>query len=268
MEMVRTWDAQIAYLALAAVLVDTSNLGDGSKTWDVDRKAVEVLEARVALAPVSVASSASTASAKSSADGAMTDRNGGGAYERDAFFAHVSAAKTDLDALTVRDCLRKDYKSWTVSASGRDEKGGRVVGISSVVKPLSWLVSKAGAETFDRERSVRNEERLAETVRAYTKERSLDVFAIMTAVVHDRDFKRELLLFPCTESTKGVVKGFEQKVGEKCGLVRHESEVEMVNGSGGDGLVGAKVWWQGNVGVSRKGVARMLREAVAKSTTP
>jgi len=111
----RVWDAQLAKLALASVLIDTVNLTAKRKVEVVDVEAVEYLETKINLSP----------------------RDAVG-YDRQRFYDEIDKAKKDLDGLALGDVLRKDYKEW--------DEGGRKLGISSVVKPTEWLNGKCGGE--------------------------------------------------------------------------------------------------------------------------
>ncbi|KAI9887359.1 MAG: Exopolyphosphatase [Watsoniomyces obsoletus] len=104
------WDTQLAQLAWAAILVDTSKLTSQHKTTDHDRKAVEYLESKIA---------------------------GGAEHARDMFYWVINKAKKNIGHLSTADILRRDYKEWV----GTD---GRKLGISSVPRTLSWQVEHAG----------------------------------------------------------------------------------------------------------------------------
>ncbi|KAK8187168.1 hypothetical protein HDK77DRAFT_280175 [Phyllosticta capitalensis] len=112
---INLWDAQMAKLALASVLIDTSNLTSPSKTTDHDRKAVKYLEAKVTLQDSS--------------------------FDKDKFFGAISHAKQDIGSMRLYDILRKDYKQW--------DDDGFQLGISSVVKPVEFLRSKVKEERGD-----------------------------------------------------------------------------------------------------------------------
>lgn len=104
-----TWDAELAQIALAPILIDTNNLQDEHKTSEADEQAVKFL----------------------------LERSGSGC-NRDSYFREISEAKQDIGDLNLDDILRKDYKMW--------EESGRKLGVSSAVKDLSFLVDKAGSD--------------------------------------------------------------------------------------------------------------------------
>jgi len=111
------WDSELAYLALAPVLIDTTNLTIESKVKPADVEAAKYLGSRITDAP----------DKKS-----ITDK----------YFEEVSAAKQNIGGLSLVDILRKDYKQWS-------EAGDVKLGISSVVKDIPFLVEKAGgADNF------------------------------------------------------------------------------------------------------------------------
>ena len=109
----KAWDTELAYLALAPVLIDTTNLTTESKVTSADTDAVTYLESRI-----------------TDLDPTFTVEN---------YFEEISIAKDDIGGLSLPDILRKDYKQWTEAAS-------TIVGICSIVKDLRFLVEKAGSE--------------------------------------------------------------------------------------------------------------------------
>lgn len=108
-----SWDTQLAYLALAPILLDTNNLKDASKVTVTDVEAVQYLESKI------------DDSAKQ--------------YNRDDYFKEISSAYADIGALSLVDILRKDYKQWTEFESVN-------LGISSAVKDMNWLLEKTGGQ--------------------------------------------------------------------------------------------------------------------------
>ncbi|CAK4033141.1 related to exopolyphosphatase [Lecanosticta acicola] len=113
------WDAQVAKLALGAILIDTINMKAEHKVTDADKKAIRFLEAKIHIS-----------------------HKYGKDYDRDRFFQEIDDAKSDVSALSLEDLLRKDYKQWT--------EGDLTLGISSVVKPCQYLHKHKAAdgETF------------------------------------------------------------------------------------------------------------------------
>jgi exopolyphosphatase len=125
------WDAELAKLALAPVLIDTTNLTAESKTTPTDTEAVRYLTANI------------------------TAEQGSECRPED-YFKEISEAKEDIGGLSVYDILRKDYKQWT-------EKGSLNLGVSSVVKDIQFLIEKSGSveKFFDVHKGFAAERELA-----------------------------------------------------------------------------------------------------------
>ncbi|MCJ1310713.1 Exopolyphosphatase [Agyrium rufum] len=295
------WQYSLAKVALAAILIDTSNLQSTDKTCPADVDAVSFLHERIA--------AAATAADKSQPGIEAA------AYDRDNFFDELSAAKGDITSLPLCDALRKDYKMWEEEegSGGVGKEGGEKVvlkvGVSSVVASLATLRGMALRDR-DRDRdqgqdgtggsASRNEATTTEAteesskggkdeeswkdfsraVTSFQRSRRLDVFAIMTTFTNERsgDFTRELLLQTLSPRMRGFVSVFENDIGtgEKLGLEKVTSGIANkgpANGDGNDGngndtnnevVMERAVWRQKNVGISRKGVAPLLREALRK----
>lgn len=107
------WDAELAGLALAPILIDTTNLTSSSKVMPVDIEAVDYLEAKIKEVK-------------------------GSSYNRDQYFKQISDAKQEIGRLSLSDIMRKDYKEWNEAGSN--------LGISSVVKNIDFLAEKAGSD--------------------------------------------------------------------------------------------------------------------------
>ncbi|KAF4555128.1 Exopolyphosphatase-like protein [Elsinoe fawcettii] len=165
------WDAQVAFLGLASVLIDTANLQDMNKTTERDRVAVEYLEAKVR----------------------MSAKVGRG-YERERFFGEVTRAKEDLGGMGVRDVLRKDYKMW-------EEREGRL-GTAAVVRSWGYLEEKAEGE---------EKGGLVEQCRAFAEEHGLEVLSVMTAYTGEGGgFERQLMVGAGREKGREVVERFRK----------------------------------------------------------
>jgi exopolyphosphatase len=123
------WNAELARLALAPVLIDTSNLKDESKTTPNDVDAVKYLEKWIASEEKPH-------------------------FDAEEYFKEIADAEKDVDSMSLADLLRKDYKEWN--------DGGTSLGICSVVKDMSFVVEKAGgsdqflgiARDFAKERNI------------------------------------------------------------------------------------------------------------------
>lgn len=104
------WDAQLAFVALAPILIDTTNLTSKDKTTETDVRAVEFTEGLI--------------------------RRAGAEYERNEYFEEITRLKQDLSQLSYRGVFRKDYKSWS--------DGGFKLGTSSVAQGFEYLLTTIG----------------------------------------------------------------------------------------------------------------------------
>ena len=179
------WDAQVAKLALGSILIDTNNMKSQDKVTEHDKKAVRFLEAKINISRI------------------------GKDYDRDAFFNELSEAKADLDSLSLQDILRKDYKQWS--------EGEITLGVSSVVKPISYLQSKS--------------ENLVPTLLEFAKERDLGLVTVMTAFTNDAgDFARQLLVLS-TQDGKATeaAKRFSDSAAEELKLTDSKDQVAQAD---------------------------------------
>lgn len=227
-----TWDAQIAKMALASVLIDTANLTAPGKVEVVDREAVDYLEARIMLSPTEAKS-----------------------WHRDQFYEGLQEAKTNIDGLTLEEILAKDYKQWT--------ENDKILGMSSVVKDLEYAVGKANEDDMT---VAEDSETFAETLGQLMFDKGLDVFAIMTAsTTTNGDFRRELLL-QARPGAHEIVKSFVAKAEKELGLDETQfAEVERRPNAEPHQLW-RNTWKQNNVSRSRKQVAPLLRQAMQQVT--
>jgi len=104
------WDAQLAFLALGPILMDTTKLTSKDKTTPTDVQAVDFVEAFI--------------------------KRSGVEYDRDGYLKELTELKEDLSSLSYRDIFRKDYKKWT--------DGGMTLGASSVPQGVDYLLEKIG----------------------------------------------------------------------------------------------------------------------------
>ncbi|OKL64412.1 hypothetical protein UA08_00423 [Talaromyces atroroseus] len=235
-------DIQVAKLALAAILIDTTNLTAEGKVTDVDREAVSFLTERISL---------------SSTPGA------GKKWNRDSFFEHISYAKAhSLDWLTVEEILGRDYKDWVESTPSGEE---RAIGIASVVRPLEWIVSKANEED-DNKSKDQNLQPFLNKLKKFATGKHLDVASVMTAFTSEDAngddagrFARELLVW----GLNGDSDAYTQKF--MC-AAKEQLDLQKWNGFPAEGSQEYTgdlfVWKQGNLAKSRKQVAPLLRESV------
>ncbi|KAK3400355.1 hypothetical protein B0T20DRAFT_182690 [Sordaria brevicollis] len=228
------WESQLAHLALAPILVDTTNLTSKDKTTDWDRKAVEFLEGRL---------SSTTGAAGVSATATAEEKEG---YERSAYFNHITALKEEIAGLSYRDILRKDYKRWT--------DGGLAVGISTVVRGFDYLLTEIGSQ-----------EQFTEALRAWAKEQELDIAAVMTVSTPNGKFTRELLVWAFNEGAVKVAKRFVDKNGGEEGLQLQTWANGKLDSEGEGKEEWTRCWVQGRVDKSRKQVAPMLRDIMKEA---
>lgn len=235
----KSWDAQIAKLALASVLIDTADLAAEGKVEAADREAVQYLNAKI----------------QSSPRDART-------WDRKQFYQEINDAKTNLDGLEFDEILRKDYKEWT--------QNGTKLGISSVVKPFEFLTAKAQQSSSSQQTMT---DAFSQAIDSFMRSKSLSIFAIMTAFISpDQTFRRELFIQATNNaSSAAAVSRFSKSARE---LDLEDMHIPGVSSSGGgdDGSSSAddeesskmtrKAWVQKNVAKSRKQVAPLLRAAV------
>ncbi|MCJ1335877.1 Exopolyphosphatase [Bachmanniomyces sp. S44760] len=269
----RIWDAQVAYLALGAILIDTANLTAKGKVEPVDREAISYLETQI------MAASSSSSS-----------------FDRRAFYEEIETAKKNVGKLPIEDILRKDYKVWDVdmnvevevagNRNGNEKPKSLKLGISSVVLNLSFLIDKADRER-DREREDKSEhedksrERTVafnDITSSFMTKRNLDVFAIMTAFTTTTDeddekgegkgstFQRELKLQTNERAGRGRVGERFLEMGKSGGEGLGLEDCDLGLGSSDErSPFWRKTWVQREVGKSRKQVGPMLRLAMERS---
>lgn len=225
--VVKRWDAEVAQLGLASILIDTGNLQDENKTTEHDRKAVEYLEAKVMLCP-----QLSTQ------------------FDRTTFYKEINAAKNNIGGLRLQDILRKDYKQW--------EQGDLKLGISSVVKPIEFLQKKAGDES----NAQPSDEAFLGALKLFAKERELEMYTVMTtSTSSDGKFQREILLWAFNQAAVSAAKTFAANSESELGLEDWDASSKITNGDHGNDEW-RKLWFQRQVQHSRKRVAPLLREAM------
>ncbi|KAH9882644.1 hypothetical protein J1614_000880 [Plenodomus biglobosus] len=225
---VKRWDADVAKLGMASILIDTANLKDENKTTEDDRVAVEYLEAKIMLCPQLAAS-----------------------FDRGSFYAEMDAAKKDIGTMALQDILRKDYKQW-------DQQGLRL-GVSSVVKPIEFLQQKAGNEVA----GLASGKAFLSAIETFSEERGLDLYSLMTtSTSSDGKFQRELLLWAFNQDAVTAAKVFATNAKDELGLETWDGSSDVAEGSQSN-KQWRRVWWQRQVQHSRKRVAPLLREAMS-----
>ncbi|OQU94874.1 DHHA2 domain-containing protein [Cladophialophora immunda] len=274
---------QISRLALAPILIDTWKLrAKGDKCSDTDREVVRFLESVIATTSTGHRDAASpprsSQPARQSAPAGMAE------WDRDAFFSCIATAKANsLDLLTMQEVFDRDYKAWTERTSGSSSGGGGGggsgkeinIGISSLVKPLSWLVAHAGTGAVDAF--------LAE-IEAFATDpaRGLGVFCMLTRT---GDGRKEVAVLVLDEAVEGAIDAFEARGRDELRL--SDWSASAAAAAAGDGGPGGssdgegevkgltegltrkfgdkgrwKIWWMGDTSKSRKQVGPLLRDAV------
>ncbi|KEF54801.1 uncharacterized protein A1O9_09243 [Exophiala aquamarina CBS 119918] len=251
---------QITRLALAPILIDTSNLrATGDKCSDTDREAVRFLESVL----VSTVEEGNNGDGPLDLNSAQQQRT---QWDRTASYNAISSAKSNsLSLLTTQEAFDRDYKAWVEPmtmnswAGTTDENQRRAkiyinIGITSLVKPLSWLVRHAGDVTA-----------FVNEIETFTQSphRDLVVFGMLTRT---GDGRKEVVLLATDGRAKGVADEFGKTASEELQLGAWEGE--------GDGereellselakrFVAVKVWYIGDTSKSRKQVAPLLRGVV------
>ncbi|KAK8118833.1 uncharacterized protein PG998_003459 [Apiospora kogelbergensis] len=220
---IRAIDTNLAYLGLGPILIDTSNLQNADKTTKSDTDAAAYLESKLKGGAGSVAN----ASASSES------------YERRSFHDEIAHLKEDITSLSLRDNLRKDYKEW--------EGAGVRLGTSSVPQDFAFLAKQAGGE-----------DKLAEAIREWAKEKKLGLMAVLTTSAQDGKFKREVLVWAQSEKAVEAAKTFEKQHSEELGLSPWNDGRLDLDEAG----FWRRCWTQANLKNSRKQIAPMLREAL------
>lgn len=238
--------AQVAQLALAAVLIDTANLTAKSKVTGVDVQAVELLRQLV--------------ESRISKDAAAETKWDVGAYYR----SILETKQHSLDLLTLDEILGRDFKDWTETAQSSGESVK--LGFCSCVKSMRWIIRKAGGP-----------DKFLDAVRSFAvaQDRQLDVVIIMTAFTDGNGrFCREL--FVCSVNDKSIAvdgaKRFASQAAEQLGLEDWSlldsdigsavTEQGLRDELNGDSPLWRRLWVQTNVAASRKQVGPLLRTAM------
>ena len=216
----QVWDAQVAKMALASILVDTANLTAPGKVEQVDLDSVDYLEAKIRMSPKDART-----------------------WDRDSYYKELDEAKRDIASLSFAEVLSKDYKEWTES----DTK----LGVSSVVKPLDFLVQNAS------EKEISSFE---DQLQQFMDERGLSIFAIMTtSTSSEGEFKRELLLEANSSASSSAIRFVERGISQ---FQLMDLTIKGIPTPDQPGQHWRKTWLQKDVSKSRKQVAPLLRKAM------
>ena len=237
-------DRELAHVALAPILIDTTNLTSKDKTTDWDVRAVDFVTSKLTNNNISRSTIPSSPSQPSPSSPEEI---------RTSYFTQITNLKEQISGMSYRDILRKDYKRWsdaspTTTTSNSSNKKEISLGISSVVQSISYLLSEIGPKP-----------QFLSALRDWAKEQDLDIAAVMTVSRPDGKFTRELLVWAFNEEAVEAAKRFASRHGEALGLEQWKGG--ELDGEEADGGWRA-CWEQGRVENSRKQVAPMLREVI------
>lgn len=209
------WNAELASLALGPVLIDTSNLTNNAKTTPTDIQIVEYLQKWM-----------------------ITTE--GQSFNTKKYYKEIWTAERDVEGLSLMDLLRKDYKQWS--------EGDLILGVSSVVKDMDYLLQKAGSE-----------EEFFNVLEKFSTERELSTLSIMTRSSTSDGFKRELFVWGLNENGVTAGKKFEADSADDLGLVAWKNQSLDSDQNG----LWRRCWQQQKIENSRKQVAPLLRSSMA-----
>lgn len=259
-------EAQVAKLALAAILADTANMTAESKVSDVDRAAVSFLEGRI---------QAGTCISREQQIGTKNE------WDRQSFYDEIMRAKSNsVEHLTMDEILGRDYKEWTESSprSGQQVK----IGICNVVRPISWILTKANEDSSSKEIKGRMGpyDALFDDLASFSLARELDIVVLMTVFTGpppDNEFSRELLVWDFKDGHKSGLDHFESVAIDELALVPWKPEQQTgassylssatlsISDISRPGYKG--IWHQNGVTKSRKQIAPLLRNILNGKTS-
>ncbi|EAW14765.1 putative exopolyphosphatase [Aspergillus clavatus NRRL 1] len=244
--------AQLAKLAMAAILIDTANLTAKDKVTDSDTDAVHFLTSQI--------------------DNSTTDPGPNPPWDRNHFYNQILEAKqSSLDLLTVDEILGRDYKQWTETAHRDGESVPVHIGFCSMVRSIPWIVRKAGGPRA-----------FLESLRAFAEHRELGVVVVMTAFDASTStsapeqqgrFCRELVACALDDGVATqALEAFAAQAGAQLGLQEwttveagYKDELEETLAVMNNDAPGwRRIWLQTDVTKSRKQVAPLVRAAVAE----
>lgn len=262
------YEAQVAKLAMAAILIDTANMTAKSKVSAVDTAVVAFLEAKI------------RAGIKAHFRSNPQFATGGADWDRQSFYDAIALVKENsVENLTVQEVLGRDYKEWTetvttkTTSSGTNSNTTMKLGICCMVKPLSWLVEKCIRESKDvatTPTDTRCTTPLFKYLSSFATEKHLDLVAVMTAFrtpAPKSEFYRELLLYSLNRECLPGVESFEAAAAGELGLEEGVwiGDFALTGGTGDNNGCYKRVWKQIDVSKSRKQVAPLLRGALCGS---
>lgn len=149
------------------------------------------------------------------------------------FLKELESLKKDISTLSVRDIIRKDYKRWNT------------LGISSTVKPLTWM--------------YQNHLDFNQCIVDFAEETGLSAYAILCAAVVDEKFQREIGIWVKDNETKAKIGEFASSIGESLQL----EHLTIPESATVPPKAGEMIFFkQNNVLATRKQVAPLMRQAM------
>ncbi|KAL3465456.1 hypothetical protein BJX64DRAFT_54634 [Aspergillus heterothallicus] len=235
-ESVSSSEEQISKLAMAPILIDTTNLTNKDKVTNFDCSAHDFLQPKA------------------------TSTNS--SWDSSRFYAEIQETKQNsLDLLTVDEILDRDYKEWAEKPSRRTDQPPVQIGICSMVKSIPWVVRKAG-----------NPSDFLDALKKFATQRNLDIVMVMTAFTsEEKTFSRELHAYTLNERGVAALKAFISDASSQLGLEEwfsldgedHSHDIKSALQDSADGSLWTRLWVQTNVAKSRKQVAPLVRGAAA-----
>ncbi|KAJ0413801.1 hypothetical protein BJY00DRAFT_49330 [Aspergillus carlsbadensis] len=235
-DTVSTSEEEMAKLALAPILIDTTNLTNKDKVTNFDTSACDFLLPKAT----------------------TTDS----LWDSSRFYSEIQKTKENsLDLLTVDEILDRDYKEWAEKPSRQTDQPPVQIGICSMVKSIPWVVRKAGTSSS-----------FLDSLKQFASERNLDIVIVMTAFSSaEGNFSRELHAYTLNERGVAALKAFISESSSQLGLEEwssldgadHSQDIKTTLQDSEDGSLWTRLWVQTNVAKSRKQVAPLIRGAAA-----
>lgn len=189
------------------------------------------------------------------------------AFNADEFYTVLKTEKDNIENFSVVDIIGKDYKSYSINVSPellsnpqlKNVSGSQPtkikIGITSIVKPLDWLVKRDGINMVNAE------------VDKFGSEAGINILILMTNYTNDRgEYSRDLAIKPILQTqgnSTGELNANLAAFLEK-GLVNHKSELGLVamneDDRHGVNYGPLSAYRQTNIKASRKQVAPLVTQ--------
>lgn len=117
----------------------------------------------------------------------------------DTQYKSIREAKDDIDGLSLRDILRKDYKEFVFNNNYR-------CGIASMVKSLQWLEEKFSGDEFE------------QVCQSFSSERGLDTLILMCSFTENGTFSKQISFIAASPDRSANLSEMVQKLDEKLEL--------------------------------------------------